>query len=104
MFIFSHLNVKSMSMRGGMTLFFSDFSNELVFVFWMFNSNVLFVSKIVIKISPVFVFEVSVVFFVRFFGCIDFIIYVFKMIMTFSLFVELISMKIIKDVLSKYKV
>ena len=104
MFVFSHLNVKSMSMREEMIFLFFDFSNKLVFVFWVFNSNVLFVSRAVVEISLIFVFEVSVIFFVRFFDCIDFIVYIFEMIMTFFLFVELISTRIIKDVFSKYKV
>ena len=69
----------------------------------MFNSRVLLISMIVIKISSVFIFEVSVIF-VCFLDCVDFIIYVFEMIMTFSLFAELILIKIIKDVFSKYKI
>ena len=32
MFVFSNLNVKSMSMKEEVVLFFFDFSNELVFV------------------------------------------------------------------------
>ena len=103
-FIFSHLNVKSVSMRGGVILLFSDPSGELVFVFWVFDSNVLFVPGAVVEISSIFVSEVSVIFFIRFFGCIDFIVYIFEVIMTFSLFVELISTKIIRDVLSEYKI
>ena len=102
--VFSHLNMKSMSMRKGVILFFSDLSNKLIFVFWMFNSGVLFVSITVVKISPIFVSEVSVIF-VRFFDCVDFIVYVFEMIMIFLLIVELMfSMRITKNVLSRYKI
>ena len=69
----------------------------------MFNSRVLLISMIIIEISSIFISEVSIIF-VRFLNCVDFIIYVFEMIMTFFLFVELISMKIIRDVFSRYKV
>ena len=69
----------------------------------MFDSRVLLIPITVIEISSVFVFEISIIF-VRFLSCVGFIIYVFEMIMAFFLFVELISTRIIKGVLSKYKI
>ena len=70
----------------------------------MFDPDVLFVSMIVIEISPIFVLEVSVIF-VRFFGCAGFIVYVFEMIMVFFLIVELMfSARITRGVFSRYKV
>ena len=69
----------------------------------MFDSKVLLISMTVIEISPIFISEISMIF-VRFLNCTDFIMYVFEMTMTFSLFVKSISTKIIKDVLSEYRV
>ena len=48
----------------------------------MFDPKVLLISMIVIKISSIFVFEISIIF-VRFLSCVDFIIYVFEMIILF---------------------
>ena len=103
-FIFSHLNVKSMSMRKGVILLCSDFSKELEkLIFWVFNPKVLLISMIVIEVSSIFMSEVLMIF-VRFLNCVGFIVYVFEMIITFPLFVELISTKIIKGVLSGYRI
>ena len=93
------------SMREEMIFLFSDPLNELEFVFWMFNLNVLSVSMTVIDVSSIFVSEVSMVFFIRFFDCVDLIVYVFETIMVFFLFIELMfSTRITKNVLSKYKI
>ena len=70
----------------------------------MFNSKILSISMIIVETSSIFIFEISTGFFVHFFDYVDFIVYAFEMIMTFSLFAELISIKMIKGVLSKYKV
>ena len=70
----------------------------------MFDSKILSISMIVVEISSVFVFEILMSFFVRFLDYVDFIVYIFEMIMAFFLFVELISARIIRNVLSRYKV
>ena len=92
-------------MREMIFLFF-NFSNKLEeLIFWMFNSKILLIAITVIKISSIFVFEISMVFFVRFFDYVDFIVYAFEIIITFFLFVELMfSTRIIKNVFSKYKI
>ena len=69
----------------------------------MFDPRVLLISMIIIEISSIFILEVSIIF-VHFLNYADFIIYIFKMIMIFFLFAELISTKIIKIVLSEYKI
>ena len=69
----------------------------------MFDPKILLIPMTVVEISSIFISEVSMIF-VRFLNCADFIIYVFEMIMVFSLFVELISTKIIRNVLSRYRV
>ena len=68
----------------------------------MFDSKVLLISTI--DISSIFVFEISAGFFIRFFGYMSFIVYVFDTTITFFLFIELVLTKIIKDVLSEYRV
>ena len=90
-------------MREMILLCFDSSKRLKELIFWLFNSEILLISMIVVKVSSIFISEVSMIF-VHFLNCVDFIIYVFEMTMTFSLFVELISTKIIKSVLSKYKV
>ena len=82
--MFSHLKMKSMLILRRMILFFFNPSSEFKkLIFCVFNSKVLSILMIIVEISSVFIFKISTNFFVRFFDCVGFIVYVFDMTMTF---------------------